>query len=182
MFSCLLLGMGLPTSAAYLIVAIFSAPALIQLGVQPLTAHFFVFYYAVISAITPPVAVAAYAAASIAGTPMQDTGWSAVRLGAAVYLVPFAMVFSPPLVLMGSWDEIAVATVTAIIGVTALAITVQGYWTVNSTLLERFMTGAASLLLIYSGWKTDFIGFAFLLLFFFLQKRRSRATGTLKQA
>ena len=175
MFSCLVLGMGLPTSAAYLIVAIFSAPALVQLGVEPLTAHFFVFYYAVISAITPPVAVAAYAAASIAGTPMQETGWSAVRLGAAVYLVPFAMVFSPPLVLVGSWGEVAMATITAIIGVTALAITVQGYWVVGSTILERIVTGAASIMLIYSGWKTDIAGFVLLLLVYVLQKRRQRA-------
>ncbi len=172
MFSCLVLGMGLPTSAAYLIVAIFSAPALVQLGVAPLTAHFFVFYYAVISAITPPVAVAAYAAASIAGTPMQETGWSAVRLGTAVYLVPFAMVYSPPLVLVGGWAEIAIATVTAIIGVTALAITVQGYWLVSSKIYERIMTGCASILLIYSGWRTDLAGFTLLLLVFILQKRR----------
>lgn len=174
MFSCLVLGMGLPTSAAYLIVAIFSAPALVQLGVEPLTAHFFVFYYAVISAITPPVAVAAYAAASIAGTPMQETGWTAVRLGAAVYLVPFAMIFSPPLVLVGSWVEIAMATVTAIIGVTALAVTVQGYGLIASTIIERVMTGVASMLLIYSGWMSDSIGFALLVVVFILQKRRSK--------
>jgi len=182
MFSCLVLGMGLPTSAAYLIVAIFSAPALVQLGVQPLTAHFFVFYYAVISAITPPVAVAAYAAASIAGTPMQETGWSAVRLGAAVYLVPFAMVFSPPLVLIGHWSEIAVAVVTAIIGVTALAITVQGYWLVGSTLLERFMTGFAAILLIYSGWRTDTVGIVLLLIVYILQRRRKHGTPSMQPA
>jgi TRAP transporter 4TM/12TM fusion protein len=92
MLSCIVLGMGLPTAAAYMIVAIFGAPALIKLGIEPLAAHFFVFYYAIISAITPPVAVAAYAAATIAQTPLQATGFTAMKLGAAVYLVPVVLV------------------------------------------------------------------------------------------
>ena len=117
MFSCIVLGMGLPTSAAYMIVAIFGAPALVKLGIEPLAAHFFVFYYAIISAITPPVAVAAYAAATIANTPMQRTGLTAMKLGAAVYLVPFVMVYSPALLSIGEAGQIAQAFVTGVVAV-----------------------------------------------------------------
>ena len=127
MVSCILLGMGLPTSAAYMIVAIFGAPALVKLGIEPLAAHFFVFYYAIISAITPPVAVAAYAAATIAGTPLQRTGLEAMKLGAAVYLVPFVMVYSPALLSIGSPVEIVQALITGIIAVVSLCMAVQGF-------------------------------------------------------
>jgi TRAP transporter 4TM/12TM fusion protein len=158
MSSCIILGMGLPTSAAYLIVAIFSAPALIKLGVQPLAAHFFVFYYAIISAITPPVAVAAYAAATIAETSMHTTGWTAVRLATAVYIVPFVMIYNPAMILIGSWPQVVQAIVTCIVGVMALAIAVQGYLFSKTGILERVLAGIASLLLLHGGTETDIIG------------------------
>lgn len=139
MFSCIILGMGLPTSAAYLVVAIFGAPALVRLGVPPLAAHLFIFYYAIISAITPPVAVAAYAAATIAGTPMQRTGFEAVRLGAAVYIVPFVMVYNPALILIGDAGQIVWAFVTAVVGVVSVAAAVQGFLLIRTNILERMM-------------------------------------------
>ena len=162
MVSCIILGMGLPTSAAYLIVAIFSAPALIQLGVEPLAAHFFVFYYAIISAVTPPVAVAAYAAATIAGTPMQQTGWTAAKLGIAVYLVPFVMVYNPALLLIGTPLKMIQAGFTAIIGIIALALTVQGFMFRNMGAVERVLSGLAAVSLLLGGGKTDLVGFTFL--------------------
>jgi TRAP-type uncharacterized transport system fused permease subunit len=179
MLSCIVLGMGLPTAAAYMIVAIFGAPALIQLGVEPLAAHFFVFYYAIISAITPPVAVAAYAAATIANTPMQPTGWSAMRLGAAVYIVPFVMVYSPSLLLIGEWWQIAQALLTATVGVIALAVAVQGYGLVRTSLGERLIAVAAALLLLVGGWQTDLLGAVLLSAFLVIQTVKRQRLGRL---
>ena len=158
MVSCIILGMGLPTSAADMIVAIFGAPALIKLGIEPLAAHFFVFYYAIISAITPPVAVAAYAAATIAGTPMQRTGFTAMKLGAAVYLVPFIMVYSPALLSIGGAGEILLAFATGVVGVIALAAAVQGFLIIALTIPERFVAGLAAASLLHGDWRSDTMG------------------------
>lgn len=158
MVACIVLGMGLPTSAAYMIVAIFGAPALIKLGVEPLAAHFFVFYYAIISAITPPVAVAAYAAATIAQTPMQRTGLTAMKLGAAVYVVPFIMVYSPALLSIGSALEILQALITGLIGIISLGACVQGFVLTRLNVAERLVAGLAAASLLYGGWRSDLVG------------------------
>jgi TRAP transporter 4TM/12TM fusion protein len=162
MVSCVVLGMGLPTAAAYMIVALFGAPALIQLGVQPLAAHMFVFYYAVLSAITPPVAIAAYAAATIARCPMQQTGWVAMKIGAAVYIVPFVMAYQPSLLLRGSPFEIVMAFLTAVVGVVALAIGLQGFALRPLSVIERVAALGSAALLIWGGWETDAVGVALL--------------------
>ena len=162
MVSCIVLGMGLPTAAAYMIVAIFGAPALIKLGIEPLAAHFFVFYYAIISAITPPVAVAAYAAATIAGTPLQATGVTAMKLGAAVYLVPVVLVYSPALLLIGDTWQIAQALATALVGIVALAACVQGWLLVGLSVGERLLAAGTALALLHGGWQSDLGGAALL--------------------
>ncbi|HIM72771.1 MAG TPA: TRAP transporter large permease subunit, partial [Alphaproteobacteria bacterium] len=174
MVSCIILGMGLPTSAAYMIVAIFGAPALIKLGIEPLAAHFFVFYYAIISAITPPVAVAAYAAATIAGTPLQKTGLTAMKLGAAVYLVPFVMVYSPALLSVGGVGEIIQAFVTGVVGVVALATAVQGFLIISLTIPERVLAALAAASLLHGDWRTDTVGAAILALIVITQMYRSK--------
>ena len=158
MLSCIVLGMGLPTAAAYMIVAIFGAPALIKLGIEPLAAHFFVFYYAIISAITPPVAVAAYAAATIAETPLQATGMSAMKLGAAVYLVPFVIAYSPALLLIGDAWQVVQAVATALVGIVALAACVQGWLVRALSVPERVLAAVAALALLHGGWHTDLAG------------------------
>ena len=163
MVSCIILGMGLPTAAAYMIVALFGAPALIQLGVEPLAAHMFVFYYAVLSAITPPVAIAAYAAATIARCPMQRTGWVAMKIGAAVYIVPFVIAYHPALLLDGSMIEIMIAFVTGIMGVIALAIGLQGFGLRALTAVERVGALLAAAMLMWGGWKTDVAGIAIMI-------------------
>lgn len=177
MLSCIVLGMGLPTAAAYMIVAIFGAPALIKLGVEPLAAHFFVFYYAIISAITPPVAVAAYAAATIAGTPMQKTGVTAMKLGAAVYLVPFVMVYSPSLLLIGEWWRVMQALLTGIVGVVALAVAVQGWCLTRTNAFERLLAIFASLCLLWGGWRSDLVGMCSLALLVGVQLVKLRQAG-----
>ncbi len=174
MLACIVLGMGLPTAAAYMIVAIFGAPALIKLGVEPLAAHFFVFYYAIISAITPPVAIAAYAAATIAETPLQSTGFTAMKLGAAVYLVPFALVFSPALLLIGDVGTIAIAFGSSIIGIVALAACVQGYLLTPMGFIERFFALAAALAMLRGDWRTGLAGIAILAALIAVQLVRRR--------
>jgi len=181
MLSCIVLGMGLPTAAAYMIVAIFGAPALIKLGIEPLAAHFFVFYYAILSAITPPVAVAAYAAATIAGTPLQATGATAMKLGAAVYLVPFVMVYSPALLLVGDTWHILLAVLTAVVGIGALGACVQGWLFTALGPVERALAAVAALALLHGGWRTDLAGaglMAVVLFWQWLRLRRARRMET----
>lgn len=177
MVSCIILGMGLPTAAAYMIVAIFGAPALVRLGVEPLAAHFFVFYYAIISAITPPVAVAAYAAATIAGSPMQKTGLTAMKLGAAVYLVPFVMVYSPSLLMIGEWWRILQALLTGVVGVVALAVAVQGWCLTRTSVPERMLAIGSAMFLLWGGWRTDLVGALSLAALFGIQFVKRRQSG-----
>ncbi len=172
MLCCIILGMGLPTAAAYMVVAIFGAPALIKLGVAPLAAHFFIFYYAIISAITPPVAIAAYAAATIAQTPLQSTGFAAMRLGAAVYLVPFVIAYSPSLLLIGDAWDIAQALATAMVGIVALAACVQGYLLRPMGVPERLLSGTAAIALLAGGWRSDLAGAGLLAVVVLAQVRR----------
>jgi len=172
--------MGLPTSAAYMIVAIFGAPALVKLGVEPLAAHFFVFYYAIISAITPPVAVAAYAAATIAGTPLQRTGLEAMKLGAAVYLVPFVMVYSPALLSIGSPLEVIQALITGVVAVVALGTVVQGFLITALRPWERVLAAFASVSLLHGDWESDLLGASLMALILIGQWYRKRAGGPMQ--
>lgn len=122
---CLLLGMGLPTTAAYIITVTVAAPALLKAGVDPLAAHLFVFYYAILSAITPPVAGAAYAGASIAGSPIMKTGFAAVKLGIVAYIVPFFFINNQAILAQGELLTVLQSCATAVIGVVLLAIVLQ---------------------------------------------------------
>nr|WP_163501995.1 TRAP transporter fused permease subunit [Halomonas socia] len=164
MASCIILGMGLPTAAAYMIAAIFGAPALIELGITPLAAHLFVFYFAILSAITPPVAMAAYAAATIAETPLQRTGFVAMKLGLAIYLIPFVFAYNSALLLDGSFLEVLEALLTACIGIASLAIAVQGFFIVKAAVWERLLTIIAAGSLLIPGWESATIGAILLLL------------------
>ncbi|MEW6228596.1 MAG: TRAP transporter large permease subunit, partial [Bacillota bacterium] len=155
----LVLGMGLPTTASYLICAAVAAPALVELGVPPLAAHMFIFYYACISAITPPVALAAYAGAGLAKANPMRVGTTAVRLGLVAYIVPFMFVYGPPLLAQGSLGSILWAAITAIVGVGALAMGIEG-WIGNRGIgiVARALLVVASLTLIKPGLMTDMIG------------------------
>ncbi|WP_050786199.1 TRAP transporter fused permease subunit [Ahrensia sp. R2A130] len=176
MLSCIVLGMGLPTAAAYIIVAIFAAPALIKLGISPLSAHLFVFYYAIVSAITPPIAVAAYAAGSIAGDKnLQAVGFTAMRLGVAVYLVPFIFIATPALLLEGTWPQVVQASITATIGIIALAAAAQGYIAAPANALIRVLLAACAVLLLMGGNFTDLIGLALFIAIFAYQRLRPKA-------
>jgi len=156
----IILGMGMPTTAAYVMQAALLVPALIKLGVLPIAAHLFVFYFAIISAITPPVALAVYAAAGISNSPLWATGIAAVRMGATGFLVPFLFVYGPALLLVGGWGQVALSVLTACAGVTLLAASLHGFLWTPLLAWERLALGAGSLLLIHSGWATDLAGMA----------------------
>ncbi|MCH8505631.1 MAG: TRAP transporter permease [Ectothiorhodospiraceae bacterium] len=128
MIACIILGMGLPTTAAYIITAVLGAPALIELGVPLIAAHMFIFYFAIISFITPPVGLSAYAASGIAGTNPIATSIAAFKLGIAGFIVPFVFIYSPALLLQGSIWEILLSSGTALLGVSALAAAIVGWF------------------------------------------------------
>ncbi len=162
MIASLLLGMGLPTTAAYVMVAALAVPALVEMGVIPMAAHLFAFYFACISAITPPVAIAAYAGAGLAGAPAMRTGWESVRLAAAGFIVPYMFVYGPQLLLIGEWWRIIIASGTAFIGCYALAAAITG-WLKRPTLLwERVLLIIAALILIAPFDYFSFLGVVFL--------------------
>ena len=159
MIITIILGMGLPTPAAYLLVAIFAPSALAQFGVPKLTAHMFCFYYAAFSTITPPVAMAAYAGGNLAGAPVNKTGFTAMKLGIAAYIIPWIFTFSNALFLEGALVGIVQAAITAVAGIYALSAGVQGLLLgKNINVLFRGMLLAAALCLIISGTFTDMIG------------------------
>jgi len=172
--TCIILGMGMPTTAVYIVAATMAAPALIKIGVLPIAAHLFAFYFGNISNITPPVALAAFAGAGIAGANPNQVGWTAVRLGIAAFIVPFMFVYAPQLLMQqGSPLEIAWAAVTAIIGVVALGAAGARYLFTGTTRPEQLLLFAGAICLIKPGLITDIAGFGCLALVVLLQKRRS---------
>jgi TRAP-type uncharacterized transport system fused permease subunit len=139
-------------------------PAIVKLGIPVEAAHMFAFYFAILSAITPPVALAVYAANSISGGGLWQTGLAALKLGATGYIIPFMFVFGPSLLMIGSWEWILLTTVTAIIGVIALAASLHGYLLRRARLWERLALFGGAIVLIKPGLYTDLVGFALLAL------------------
>jgi TRAP transporter 4TM/12TM fusion protein len=123
----MILGMGMPTTAVYVLLAVLVAPGLSKLGILPIAAHLFIFYFGMLSMVTPPVCLASYAAASIGKTDPIKTGWEAMRLCAIAYVVPFLFVFSPSLLLIGHWYEVTLTVVSAVIGAVLLGVGLVGY-------------------------------------------------------
>ena len=158
--TCVILGMGLPTTAAYVIAASILAPSLIKLGLTPLTSHLFVFYFACLSAITPPVALAAYAGAGIAKCSPMTTAVEACKLGFAGFIVPFAFCYSPAMMMQGTVPEILSVFLTAFIGTAVISGGFQGwlFWRLN--IVERVILIASGLLLFIPGSVTDIAGLA----------------------
>jgi TRAP transporter 4TM/12TM fusion protein len=163
MAAAIILGMGMPTTAAYIMLAALLIPALIKLGVTPMAAHMFGFYFACLSAVTPPVALAVYAAASIGRSGLWGSGLQAVKFAAAGFIVPFFFVYNPALLFSGSWIEITRAVATGTIGVIALAAGLEGYFIRVARPWERAVFIAAALCLIDPGMVTDLLGLGLLL-------------------
>lgn len=185
MLCSIVLGMGVPTTANYIIQATISAPALVALGVPKLAAHMFVFYFGIVADITPPVALAAFAGSGIAGSNPMKTGFTATRLGIAAYIVPYMFVLNPILVLVnvnnlstGVFVLMAIkAVVTAFIGMVGLASGSSGFFKAPCNLLERIVLIASGLLLIDPGTLTDIAGIGIILLIYFIQKAREKRTA-----
>ncbi|MCG5513104.1 TRAP transporter permease [Ectothiorhodospira shaposhnikovii] len=166
-----LLGMGMPTTAAYAVAASVVAPGLIQMGVAPLVAHFFVFYFAVISAITPPVALAAYAGAAIAGSEPMRTSVTAFKVGLAAFIVPFIFFYHPALLMEGEWTEIAQSFATAMIGVFMLAGAAQGWFFGAAGWPIRVLLFVGALMAISGDLLTDLLGLGLAVILFLWQRK-----------
>lgn len=160
MLGSIILGMGMPTSGAYIMAAVLMAPALVRLGVPTLAAHMFVFYFACLSMITPPVALASYAAAGISRAGLMETGWQAVQLGLAAFIVPYAFAFHPDLLTLhtGFAPGALQATVSLLLGVVALAGAIIHYMLTPTTRVETVLLWAAALLLVAPEPITDLFG------------------------
>ncbi|SOB76448.1 TRAP transporter, 4TM/12TM fusion protein [Marinobacter sp. LV10R510-11A] len=173
MFISILLGMGMPTTAAYAVAASVVAPGLVQLGIDPLTAHFFVFYFAVVSAITPPVALASYAAAAISGAKAMETSVASFRIGIAAFIVPFMFFYNGALLMEAGWFDIARALVTALFGVYMLSGGVLGWFgNVSASWVARLLLIGAALLMIAGGFVSDLAGIALAAIVFLMQRQR----------
>jgi TRAP transporter 4TM/12TM fusion protein len=174
--ACLILGMGLPTSAAYVITATMAVPAMIKMGFPLIASHLFIFYFAVIAPVTPPVAIAAYAGAGIAGASPNATGWKAFAFALPAFLAPFMFVYNPLLLAEGNQFAIMWAFFTAMVGAFTLAASTQGYFFGKLSAVMRVALGGAALCLIDPGFITDMIGLAVILfvsVMRFLKNKRS---------
>ncbi|MGY6548611.1 MAG: TRAP transporter permease [Roseinatronobacter sp.] len=170
MLVAIILGMGMPTTAAYAVAAAVIAPGLIRMGIEPLTAHFFIFYYAVMSAITPPVALAAYAGAAIAQSDPMKTSVESFKIGLAAFIVPFIFFFNDGLLMQGDWGNIIHVFFTALLGIYLLASAVQGWLFGAISWPLRLLVGLAAIAMISGGWMSDLIGLGAAGLVYVLQR------------
>ncbi|MGI9271238.1 MAG: TRAP transporter permease [Woeseiaceae bacterium] len=160
MVTAIILGMGLPTTAAYLILATVVAPSLAEIGVPLLTAHMFVFFFGCVSTITPPVALASYVAAGIAKADINEVGWTAFAYGITCYVLPFMFFFGPALMLNGNAVDIGTAIASGLAGVYLIAASMVGFARQSMPAVLRAAAFVAGLLLLLQGWRSDLAGAA----------------------
>jgi len=172
MVAGIILGMGMPTAAAYIMQTALLVPALVKLGVLTEAAHMFVFYFAILSSITPPVALAVYAANGISQGRLWKSSIAALKLGAAGYVIPFMFVFGPPLLMIGTIREVFTTFLTALIGVISLSGGLTGFFLSSAKIIERLLLIIAALTLLAPDKLTDLIGLTLVGFVFFLQWRR----------
>jgi TRAP transporter 4TM/12TM fusion protein len=175
MVAGIVLGMGMPTTPAYIIMVALLVPALIKLGVVRPAAHMFAFYFAILSAITPPVALAVYAAAGLARSDLWKTGWAAVKVGAAGFIVPFMFVYEPALLMIGDWPTIIWRFVVSCIGVGILAAGLHGYLFKPMTYWQRALAISTAFMLVVPDIRADIAGFALMGLVVLAQQFRRDA-------
>lgn len=161
MLTSIVLGMGLPTTACYVLTSTIAAPAIVKLGVDPMQAHMFVFYFGILSTITPPVAIGAYTAAGLSGADPTETGWAAVRLAFAGFIIPFMFIYSPELLLPAGLNLFTIIRViiSSLLGIVALGWFIEGYCRRELKFYERALSVVAAFCLIHSGLVTDIIGY-----------------------
>lgn len=179
MIGSIILGMGVPTTAQYIITSTLAAPALYQMGVPLMSAHLFCLYFGVLADVTPPVALATYAAAGIAGSNAMKTGFTALITAMAGFVVPYMFIYNPHLLFQGNILQIGLAFVTALMGIIGLSAGVQGYYIAPLSLIERLALLAVPFLLIVPNVATDIAGLAILVGVYGLQKMKAKKTNTL---
>jgi TRAP transporter 4TM/12TM fusion protein len=173
MLTSLILGMGVPTTANYVITSTIAAPALLMMDVPVLAAHLFAFYFGIIADVTPPVALAAFAGSGIAKSNPMKTGIIAFKLAIAAFLVPYVFVYNPSLLMIDvNIGEMILIIVTAIIGITGVASAISAYLITNQSFIERIIFFVGGLLMVIPGAFTDMIGLAILIIGFFIQKKK----------
>ena len=170
MLCCIILGMGVPTTANYCIMAATCAPILVRMGVPVLAAHFFVFYFGIVADLTPPVALAAYAGAAIAGANPMKTALQATKLAIGAFIVPYIFALNPAMLFIDTTaGEVILICVTSIIGIFGVSSSLEGFLLHHMRWYERILSAAGGLLLIYPGIVTDSIGFALVGIVFVIQ-------------
>lgn len=177
MLCCIILGMGVPTTANYCIMAATCAPILVRMGVPPIAAHFFVFYFGIVADLTPPVALAAYAGAAIAQANPMKTAITATKLAIGAFIVPYVFALNPALLFIDTTAiDVVTIIITSLIGIYSVSASLEGYFMRNMFWYERFACLIGGLLLIYPGWVTDAIGIslvAIVLVFQLLTKKKT---------
>ncbi|MCG0275592.1 MAG: TRAP transporter permease [Thermosediminibacteraceae bacterium] len=177
MITSLILGMGVPTTANYVITSTIAAPALIMLNVPVLAAHMFAFYFGIIADVTPPVALAAFVGAGIAKANPFKTGIEASKLAIAAFLVPYIFVYHPEMLLIDvTAIEIVEIVVTSIIGIIGVGSAVSGYFLTHQSLLERIIFFAGGVLMVTPGFITDLVGLGLLIAGYIIQKQKVKRT------
>lgn len=178
--TAIIFGLGMPTVAVYILLATLLGPALVDLGLGPIQAHLFIFYFGMLSMLTPPIALAVLAAANLAGADMWKASWEAVKLGWVAYIIPFLFIVSPSLILEGHWTTILGTALSAVVGLYAVAIAAVGYTEHRLGILERILWGAAGVLffipLDLASWATmaNFIGVAMFVALILVDRVRRR--------
>ena len=158
MIACIILGCGMPTTAAYIIIAVLAAPSLIEAGLPPLVAHMFIFYYGCTAPIPPPVALSSYAAAAIAEADPMKVAWNSVRIGFVIFVIPYLLAYFPELMMIGAPSQIILSLATAIIGIVLLSAALAGVFIKHCFWWERVLFLLAGASLFVPGWKTDVLG------------------------
>ncbi|MBP1971326.1 TRAP transporter 4TM/12TM fusion protein [Virgibacillus natechei] len=185
MVACIVLGMGMPSIPAYIITATMAAPALVQLGIEPIVAHLFVFYFGIFANITPPVALAAFAAAGLSGAGPMRTGFNALKLALAGFVVPFMFVYNEALLLIDTTLMSGILVIiSAILGVLMLGIAAERYFLYKLNLLFSGLMAVGGILFLYPGVMTDVIALAILLFIFTVQfiKKKRHSTAEITTA
>ena len=183
MICCIVLGMGVPTTANYCIMAATCAPILVRMGVEPIAAHFFVFYFGIVADLTPPVALAAYAGAAIAQSNPMKTAVQSTKLAIAAFIVPYVFALNPVMLFEGNPGvfQIILIIITSLVGIFGVSSALQGYLFTNMNVIQRLMAGAAGLLLIDPNLVTDVVGvtiIAAVIVWQILEKKAGKSTPT----
>jgi TRAP-type uncharacterized transport system fused permease subunit len=172
MIASIILGMGLPTTAKYIILATMAAPAIERFEIPMLAAHLFIMYFGIFADLTPPVALVAYAAAGIAKADPNETGFTGLRLALAGFIIPYIFVYSPGLLLIDTnWYQLISIVVSALIGICSLGFAAVGFWKRKLHIVERLLLFVSAVALIFPGWITDLTGLVLLGAVYFTQKR-----------